>query len=196
MDQEAMKTEFRAFVANFSYLTPDEINTIVENTVLKNFPKGFTLLREGDISKSCYAVVKGCVRAYCIKDGVEKTTDFFLEGQPVNSFSSYINQVPSTHYLECSENCLLTIGNQSLIDEMCERIPRLTQFISNEVQKNAGEMQEKMAVFMTSSPEERFLNLMATNPSLLNRVPQHQIASYIGVTPESFSRIKKRTYGK
>jgi CRP-like cAMP-binding protein len=53
-----------------------------------------------------------------------------------------------------------------------------------------------MASFLTSSPEERFSNLMKNNPSLMNRVPQHQIASYLGVTPESLSRIKKRAYQK
>ncbi|MFK8046046.1 MAG: Crp/Fnr family transcriptional regulator, partial [Crocinitomicaceae bacterium] len=149
---------------------------------------------EGNISTECYAVISGCVREYYIKDGVEKTTAFFTEGQSVNSFSSYTNQVPSKHYLECSENCILTVGNQNLIDEMCKRIPRLTKFIKSEVEKEAGSLQERMAFFMTSSPEQRFSDLLENNPSLLSRVPQHQIASYLGVTPESLSRIKKRTH--
>ena len=191
-----MKNEFRAFISNFTYLNDQEKEIIVENTVLREFKKGTLLLEEGSVSKECYAVVKGCVREYYIKDGLEKTTAFFIEGQPINSYSSYTNQVPSKHFLECSEDCLLTIGNQSLVDEMCERVPRLTEFISNEVQKNAGELQEKMATFMTSTPQERFLNLMEQNPGLMNRVPQHQIASYLGVTPESFSRIKKRAHSK
>ena len=75
-----------------------------------------------------------------------------------------------------------SIGNESLVDQMCERIPRLTEFIKSEVEKDAGALQERMATFMTSSPEERFLDLMDNNPSLTNRVPQHQIASYLGVT--------------
>jgi hypothetical protein len=79
------------------------------------------LLKEGRISKECYAVVRGCIREFYIKDGLEKTTAFFTEGQSVNSFSSYTNQVPSKHFLECSEDCLLTVGNQSLVDQMCEQ---------------------------------------------------------------------------
>ena len=98
--------------------------------------------------------------------------------------------------MECSEDCLLTVGNQTLVDQMCKHIPRLTEFIKNEVEKDAGELQEKMATLMTSSPEERFTDLMGNNPSLMNRVPQHQIAIYLGVTPESLSRIKKRAYKK
>lgn len=141
-------------------------------------------------------MIRGCVREFYLKDGLEKTTAFFMEGQSVNSFSSYTNKVPSKHSLECSENCLLTVGNQSLVDQMCERIPRLTEFIKNEVEKDAGELQERIASFMISSPEERFSGLMENNASLMNRVPQHQIASYLGVTPESLSRIKKRAYQK
>lgn len=191
-----MKEEFRAFISNFPILKTDEVEIIVEHTVVKEFKKGTILLKEGAICKECYAVIRGCVREYYIKDGLEKTTAFFTEGQSVNSFSSYTNQAPSKHFLECSENCLLTVSNQSLIDQMCERIPRLTEFIKNEVEKDAGELQERMASFMTSSPEERFEDLMNNKPSLMNRVPQHQIASYIGVTPESLSRIKKRAYQK
>lgn len=189
-----MKEEFRAFASTFEFLRPNEIDTIVEHTVLREYPKGTLLLREGNISKECYAVIRGCIREYYLKDGLERTTAFFTEGQPVNSFSSYTNQVPSKHFLECAEDCLLTVGTQSLVNEMCERIPRLSEFIQIETEKGAGELQEKMASFMTSSPEERFMDLMANNPSLMNRVPQHQIASYLGVTPESLSRIKKRVH--
>jgi CRP-like cAMP-binding protein len=191
-----MKELFRNFIAPFDFLTQEEKETIVEHTVLKAFDKGTVLLRAGEVSKSCYAVMKGCVREYLIKDGVERTIAFYTEGQPVNSFSSSSKQKPSMHYLECSEDCVLTVGNDSLIDEICERIPRLTQFLKREVEKDAGELQERMAKFMTSSPEERFENIQANNPELLNRVPQHQIASYLGVTPESLSRIKKRVQAK
>lgn len=188
--------ELKAFLESFEFLTPDEVETVVQNTLVREYKKGSILLREGAISKECYAVVRGCVREYYLKDGLEKTTAFFTEGQPVNSFSSYTNQVPSRHFLECAEDCLLTVGNESLVEEMCQRIPRLQEFIMDEVQKEAGALQERMASFMTSSPEERFVDLMQNNPGLMNRVPQHQIASYLGVTPESLSRIKKRAYKK
>lgn len=189
-----MEEDLRAFITSFGFLTPEEVNTVVENTVVKTFKKGTVLLHEGEVSKECFAVIKGCVREYYLKDGLEKTTAFFTEGEPVNSFSSYTNQIPSKHFLECAEDCTMTVGNQSLVDEMCERIPRLTDFIRREVERDTGKLQERMATFMTSTPEERFTHLMETNPGLINRVPQHQIASYLGVTPESLSRIKKRLY--
>ena len=194
--KQTMKNELRKFLGSFQFLNPEEMDIVVENTNIKEFKKGDILLREGEICQECYAVVRGCVREYYLKNGQEKTTGFFTEGQAVNSFSSYTNQVPSKHFLQCAEDCLLTVGTQSLVDEMCERIPRLTAFIKTEVEKDAGALQERMASFMISSPEERFAQLMENNPGLMNRVPQHQIASYLGVTPESLSRIKKRAHQK
>lgn len=193
---DVLQKEFKAFIANFPYLKEEEVDIIVENTVLRECKKGTVLLTEGSVAKECYAVVRGCVREYYLKDGLEKTTAFFTEGQSVNSFSSYTNQLPSKHFIEVVEDSIVTVGNQFLIDQMCERIPRLTEFIKNEVEKVAGDLQERMASFMTSSPEERFLDLMENSPGLINRVPQHQIASYLGVTPESLSRIKKRAFQK
>lgn len=189
-----MKQELIKFLEGFQVLKKDEIEIIAEHTNLKNFKKGSVLLTAGKVSKNCYSVIKGCVREYYIVDGVEKTTAFFTEGQPVSSFTSYTNETASKHYLVCAEDCLLTVSNQSLEEEMCRRIPRLESIIRQEVEKGTGELQDKLASFMTTSPEQRFLKLMEDNPGLAGRVPQHQIASYLGITPESLSRIKKRVH--
>lgn len=191
-----MKEQLRTFVESFGFLTKEEIEIIIKYTVLKKYKKGDFLLKEGAISKECHSVIKGCVRSFKIIDGVEKTTSFFVEGDPINTFSSYANQEPSEYYIECLEDCILTVGNDSLIDDMCERIPRLNKFIRIEVEKEAGKFQERLTSFISSSPQERYVKLLETNPALVNRVPQIYMASYIGVTPESFSRIKKRIFTK
>lgn len=190
------KDAFRAFVAQFAFLQEEEIALIVENTQLARFPKGHLLLEAGQTAKSCYAVIEGCVREYHLKDGHEISTAFFTEGEAVNSFSSYSQQIPSKHYLECTEDCLLTIGSQSIVDQMCAQIPRLNDFLKFEVEKNAGALQERMAFWISSSPEERFLDLLENRPRLLNRVAQHQIASYLGIRPETLSRLKRRYFKK
>lgn len=192
-----MKDELlKPFISNFKILTPDEVQLICDHTIVKAFKKGTLLLKEGQISNKCYAVLKGCIREYYLIDGEEKSTAFFTEGQPVNAFTSFANQTPSKHYLECVEDCVLTVGNESIEKEMCERIPRLADIIREEVEKEAGRNQDEFAFFMTSTPEERYLNLLKTRPDLFNRVPQHQIASYIGVKPESLSRIRRRIASK
>lgn len=182
----------RDFVESFQILTPAEVDTIVDNANIQSFPKGTILLNEGQVSKECFFVLKGCVREYYLKDGEEKTTAFYTEMQAVTSFTSYTAELPSKHYLICAEDCVLTVGTQALEDEMIQRIPRLEKIIIQEVERNTGKAQDEWASFMTSTPEERYLHLMETRPDLLNRIPQHQIASYIGIKPESLSRIRKR----
>lgn len=189
-----MRDKLIKFLENFGMLTPEEVIIIADNTRLKIFPKGHVLLREGDVFNGCYAVVEGLVREYYIKEGTEKTTAFFTEGQPVNSFTSSTQNLPAKHFLQCEEDCILTVSNDSLIEEICQHIPRLSAIIQQEIEKGAGELQDKLANFMTSTPEERYTHLLETQPSLLLRVPQHQIASYLGITPESLSRIKKRIH--
>lgn len=190
------KQELIKFIKNFDTLTDEEAQLIVDNTNVQAFKKGTLLLQEGQVAKYCYLVLKGCVREYYLVDGIEKSTAFFTEGQPVTSFTSFSNQTPSKHYLVCAEDCILTLGTQETIDDMSSKIPGLESIILQEVEKTTGQAQDEFAAFVISSPEERYLNLLETRPDLLNRIPQHQIASYLGITPESLSRIKKRIVSK
>ncbi|KYG74300.1 hypothetical protein AWW68_13615 [Roseivirga spongicola] len=173
-------------------LTPQEVDTIVDGTNIQAFPKGTILLKEGQISDKCYFVLKGLIREYYLKDGDEKTTAFFTENEPVNSFTSNNSKSPSRSYLECIEDCILTVGTDDIIEAMCKKVPRLENLMRVEVEKNAGKFQDEYAAFIMSSPEERYVSLLEKRPGLMNRVPQHQIASFLGVKPESLSRIRKR----
>jgi CRP-like cAMP-binding protein len=182
----------KEFLQNFSILTPDEAQLIVDHSTIREFKKGTHLLKAGEVSKHCYLILKGCVREYFYKDGEEKTVAFYTEGEPVNDFSSATSGSPAKHNLVCMEDCMLTVGTQALEEQMCRLIPRLESIIRQEVEKHTGLAKEALTKFMTTTPEERYLDLMQTRPDLLQRVPQHQLASYIGIAPESLSRIRKR----
>lgn len=191
-----MEDLLRQMLTNFSMLTQAEIELIIEQSNIQSFSKGAVLLKEGQVSKECYSVLKGLVREYYIVDGEEKTTAFYTEGMPVNAFSSYTNETPSKHFLVCAEKCVLVVGNQSLEEEMCQQIPKLESIIRKEVERLTGQAQDEFAAFVSSSPEQRYLKLLETKPDLINRVPQHQIASLLGIAPESLSRIRKRIFSK
>ena len=191
-----MDDELLDLFSAFPSLNEEEVKAISENIVIGSFKKGTILLKEGQVSKECYSVLKGCIRQYYIIDGDEKTTAFFIEGEAVASFSSYANQTPSKHYLVCVEDCSLTVGTKEKEIEMISKFPKLEPIIRSEMEKNAGKAQEEHSFFITSSPEERYLNLIKNRPDLLNRVPQHQIASFLGIKPESLSRLRKRLVSK
>ncbi len=191
-----MKEELRKLLMGFPLLTEEDRQLILDNSDVRKFSKGTILLKEGQISKECYSVLKGIVREYYMVDGEEKTTNFFSEGQAVNSFTSISNNTPSKHYWVCTEDCVLVVGTQSLEEEMCKRIPKLEGIIRKEVERLSGEAQDEFAAFITSSPEQRYLRLMEKRPELFHRVPLHQIASFLGITAESLSRIRKRIFSK
>jgi len=92
-------------------LNKEEVEIIIEKTIANTFKKGTILLKEGQIPTKCYMVVEGCVREYLIKDGEEKSTAFFLEGDTFTPNTK--DSKPSKHYWECLEDSILTISNKS-----------------------------------------------------------------------------------
>jgi hypothetical protein len=99
---------------------------------------------------------------------------------------------PSKHFLECLDECTLVVGNREKEELLYSQFPKLETVSRKVMEKVFAEQQELSGSYFTDSPEERYLNLMHTRPELLQRVPQYIIASYIGVKPESLSRIRRR----
>lgn len=187
-----MNESLLRFIDKFDSLSKQEKQDIVDNLIVQTFKKGTVLLREGQIADICYFILQGCIRQYHLMDGDEKTTAFFTEEQAVVSFSSFSQQIPSTHYWVCEEETIALVGDLAQEQEMYQKFPKLNSITRELMEKDFGKTQEAFATFIASSPEERYLLLLKNRPDLLHRVPQHQVASYLGVKPESLSRIRKR----
>lgn len=175
-------------------LSDEEKIAITESMVVKNYKKGTVLLEEGKISTECYFVMEGCVRQYYVVDGEEVTNNFFMEEQFVVSHLSFSQKIPANHYFGCCEDCSLVVANEQKEKGLYQRFPKFETISRMVVVKEFGEQQEAMASYITDSPEQRYLKLLKTRPDLFQRIPQYQLASYIGVKPESLSRIRKRIY--
>ena len=194
-----MEKEILKYVSKFISLTEEETKAITEDLCIRNVKKGTILLNEGEISKEGYFILKGCIRQYSIVDGEEKTTNFFTEEQWVLSRKSYTQKIPADHYFSCVEDCILVIGNiekETKFYKKISTLPNLQSLSRVIMEKDIGEYQEVLTTYITDTPEQRYIKLLKTRPGLIQRVPQHQIASYIGVKPESLSRIRKRIFGK
>ncbi len=162
---------------------------------IRTVPKGRYLVREGETSRACYFVLKGCVRQYYLVDGEEKTTFFYTEGHSIFSLRAPTAGKASNHYLACVEDTTLTVLTLEKEREMYSRFPELESMSRISLQEELSNYQEMLATYIITNPEERYLNLLESRPDLLNRVPQYQLASYLGVKPESLSRIRRRIVG-
>jgi CRP-like cAMP-binding protein len=173
-------------------LSQVEIEAIVETMSIKHYKKGAILLKEGQISTEVYFVLEGCVRQYFLIDGDEKTNNFFTEEQWVISMNSFSQNKPSNHFLDCCMDCTLVVGNREKEENLYKKFPKFETVSRKVMEKVFAEQQEIMSTYTTDTPEQRYLKLLKSRPDLFQKLPQYQIASYIGVKPESLSRIRKR----
>ena len=182
------------YITQIAPITQTEISTMLDMIKVRLHPKGKVLLHEGQVCNTCYFVLRGCIRQYYLVDGDEKTTNFFTEGMPVSTTFSFDNK-PANYYLVCMEECVVVEGRPEDETSFFEALPRMETLSRIGVEMELQKSQEFLAEYILSSPEERYLNLLKTRPELLDRVPQYHLASFLGVTPESLSRIRKRIKG-
>jgi CRP-like cAMP-binding protein len=186
-----MENEIIKYLSKYTSLTDELIDILKESTIIKKYKKGAYLLREGEISNESFLVLKGCIKSYVINDGEEKIIDFYTEEQPILPIS-YGMKAPSEQYLECLEDCILTVNTPEHENAMFLKYPQFESICRIMTEVMMTNFQESFVNYKMTNPEERYLYLLKKRPDIIQRVPQYQLASYLGIKPESFSRLKKR----
>ncbi|WP_304132432.1 Crp/Fnr family transcriptional regulator [Ignavibacterium album] len=183
------------FIAKYISLTEEEKNAIISLDIFRSVKKGTVLLKEGQKSKDSYFVLKGCIRTYYIIDGEEKTTAFYTEMEGLTP-PCVLSKTPSEYYVSCVEDTILTVSNSDMEAEMNSKFPKFETMCKMLSEELLAKKQIDFDEFKTSSPEQRYLNLLQKRPDLIQRVPQHQLASYLGIKPQSLSRLRARILKK
>jgi CRP-like cAMP-binding protein len=151
-----------------------------------------TLLKEGEVSGNIYFIKKGCLREWFNKDGKDITFQFFFEGQPVASIDSFMNQKPSLFAIESIEpTTVLSIGRADF-EEILATCPELKNGFQDFIFQRFRVYGQLFLSRIKDTPNERYEDLLRNHPEIIKRVPQHYIASFIGITPISLSRIRNR----
>lgn len=183
------------FISKYISLTEDEKNAVVSSDIFRSFKKGTVILKEGQISNETYFVLKGCIRTYYIIDGVEKTTAFYTEMEALAP-PCITSKTPSEYFISCIEDSILTVSNSNREAEVMNKFPKFEILCRILSEERLAKYQIDFDEFKTSSPEQRYLNLLQKRPDLIQRVPQHQLASYLGIIPQSLSRLRARIVDK
>jgi CRP-like cAMP-binding protein len=174
-EQELIKT----------YLTPKKIR------------KKQYLLQEGDVCKIIAFVEKGALRAYSIGEkGAEHIIQFALEGWTISDLYSFMTSEPATYNIDALEDSELVLISKSAQEELLKRVPKYESYMRMQLTGAYLAMQKRLTSIISLPLEERYNNFISIYPNIVQRVPQHMIASYMGLTPETLSRVRKKMTGK
>ncbi|MEO7283988.1 MAG: Crp/Fnr family transcriptional regulator [Gelidibacter sp.] len=185
-------TNFKTFLATNLAIDEHEISPLLENCRIKRVQKDAFLLRPGEYCKHTFFVENGLMRQYSIDEkGKEHTISFAPENWFVTDRESvYFNQ-PTAYYIQALEDSTVTIIDENLIQVLTDKAPSFTEFNNRLLHNHIRQLQNRINLLLSASAEERYLNFIEMYPDILLRVPQTMVASYLGITPESLSRVRK-----
>lgn len=186
-----MKDKLLNFISQYIELTENEKNILFSLDIFHSVKKKTVLLEQGKKINNGFFVLSGCLRTYYVVGGEEKSTGFYTEME-ILSPHCVNDKKPSEYYIDCVEDSILVISNPDMEEEMFQKFPKfesLCRILSEEL---LAKEQLNFNEFKISTPEQRYSNLLAKRPDLVQRIPQRQLASYIGITPQSLSRIRTR----
>ncbi|AUC84314.1 Crp/Fnr family transcriptional regulator [Polaribacter sp. ALD11] len=158
----------------------------------QEIPAKTILLNEGEIAKQAFFIEKGCLRVCFNNDEKDITFQFFFEGESVSSIESFRTHQPSLFTIQSVEQCIIHSISKRDLQTIINTSTKIKQQIEEHTFKRLIIYQKLFLSRIKDNPEKRYLELLKKNPEILLRVPQHYIASFLGITPVSLSRIRNR----
>jgi CRP-like cAMP-binding protein len=176
--------------------TEQELHAILPYFDSIKIQKKTTILQAGKIANEVYFIIQGCMRLFYEKDGLDISAYFFTENMFAGAYDSFIAQQQSKHAIETVEECHVLVISYKAFHTLLSTFPKMNEFVRKILEERFVALHELFTAHILESPEERYLALQKERPDLLNRIPQHQIATFLGVTPVSLSRIRNRVMKK
>ena len=173
-------------------LTRDQVSLIHSKSIVKKLRKRYMLLHEGEVSTHKIFVVKGLLRNYSVGDnGNEYVIKFTDAGGWTTEPDSYNNQAPSKFNIDALEPSEVLMWSRDDFERLKQIIPPLTSFSEAVMARNISLTQRRVLMNISGSAEEKYIDFIETFPDIFNRVPLHMVASYLGVSRETLTRIRQ-----
>lgn len=174
-------------------LTDEDIQVLLTYIKIKSIKKKEFLLKEGQICKGNYFVETGLLRMFYINEkGNEQITQFALENWWLSDYMSLMMQAPSKFYLQAVEDSEIVIVEHQKQEELFERLPQLERYFRIMMQRAYAASQMRVKYFHDLSKEENYRQFVSLFPKFIQRIPQYMLASYLGITPEYLSELRKK----
>ncbi|BFO68278.1 Crp/Fnr family transcriptional regulator [Chryseobacterium sp. KCF3-3] len=188
---------FKSYLTDKIHLSHEELMLIESVCILKKLKKRQYILHEGEIWKYNAFVCRGFLKTFSIDtNGKEHIMNFSPENYWTGDRESLLGGTPSKYNIDAIEDSEIILIKQEDFNMLCREIPALNDLVNKILQKSFVISQNRIHANISFSAEEKYQNFIQTYPMLVNRIPQHMIASYIGVTPETLTRIRKSNLKK
>ena len=179
-------------VSKHIQLAHDEVTFFTSLLRYRKIRKRQYLLQAGDVSHYENFVTKGCLRAYTVDEqGAEHIIMFGLEGWWISDLYSFLTNTPASQNIDALEDSEVFSIERSDLELLYEKVPKFNKFFLKLLQNAFVAHQRRILASISQSAEEQYSEFIAKYPSIEQRVPQHQIASYLGLSPETVSRIRR-----
>ncbi|MCG6191288.1 Crp/Fnr family transcriptional regulator [Maribellus maritimus] len=186
--------DFRKIIKNteeiYSPLSVECRQEFIAYLKVSTFKQGELVVQEGQFSKKAYLIVKGCSRAYYLKDGKDISDWFTFENQFMAPIFSFFSEKPSPHYVEFVEDSTVLEFSKDIMDKLTSKHHDFERFISKVVTETMLGLCERLYTIQFNKAEERYKHLLSIYPDITSRIPLTHIASYLGITLETLSRIR------
>lgn len=184
-------------IGKHTSLSKEEEEKIISVLKTRKLKKKQFLLQEGDVQKQAVFVISGCLRSYSIdKNGFEHVLQFAPPGWWIGDMRSMITQQPGTLYIDAIDDSEILLLSKTDLDKLYEAIPKLERLFRILAENSLATYQHRLIDNLSLSAMERYNNFCQTYPSLIEYLPQKQVASYIGVTPEFLSKMLSQEKAK
>ncbi len=183
-------------LSQFISLDKSEQEYFVSKLQVKKYKKKEMVLQEGQVCKYAYFINSGCLRYYYNVEGQENTAQFFFENGWYTDYESFLSDRPSRQNIETLEKSELLLLSAKNLQQLYIEIPKFERFGRLMAENAFLGIRQRSEMLENQTAEERYLTLMKERPKVFERIPQHYIASYLGIKPPSLSRIRKRISDK
>ncbi|TYP98890.1 CRP-like cAMP-binding protein [Tenacibaculum adriaticum] len=173
-------------------LSLEEIEILKDNFTEVHFKKGDIILHSNESVLYQYYVIKGCLRTFYIdKNGKEHTIQFAINDWWISDYIGYFSETKSVLNIECIEDAVLLKVAKTTIENTYDKIPKLERFFRKKMERSFVSFQKRILANLSQTAKERYQNFIKTYPNIEQHVKNYHIASYLGITTESLSRIRK-----
>lgn len=188
-----MFEELKRYFANHSVILNEAQNRLIdESLIYKTYAKNETVLRQGEQCKYTFFVARGLMRAYTInRNGKEHILQFAPENWFISDRSSVLFNDPSMQFIEAVEDTEAILLDSEVFENLAELSADFRHFNLFILHNHIRQLQKRINQLLSASAEERYMDFIKMYPDILLRVPQWMVASYLGITPESLSRVRK-----